>query len=133
MALVCCSVLLSALAFTTREDHMLGTHARDAQRAFTSAERAAWIAFAALVPADTAMLPAETRDVPLDPAPADEARASLTRLAGTVFHAVGEAAVRGHGGALLWKRVGILARLQRDSLGGVSFELLPDRAWAELP
>ena len=133
VALVCCSVLLSALAFTAREDHVLGIHARDAQQAFTSAERAAWTAFATLAPADTAMLPGETKGVTVDPDPVDQAGASVTRLNSAVYFAVGEAAVRSHRGAPLWKRVGILARVQRDSLGGVSFAPLPDRAWAELP
>jgi hypothetical protein len=133
MALVCLSVLLSAMAFAAREEQLIGIAARDAERAFTSAERAAWTAVAAFVPADTALEIGSTREIPVSAAPADTIAATVTRLAPALLLATGEAAVRTPGGAFMARRVGIFARFIPDTSGGGAFEPLPERAWAELP
>jgi photosystem II stability/assembly factor-like uncharacterized protein len=133
LAIVCIGVLLAGLAFASREDHALSTAARSSQRAFTAAERSLWLAVAAL---DSSLLQLPVggeRAVPVVSAAADTSAAAVRRIAPALFVASGEAAVRASGGGYLWRRTALFTRATVDSVGGVAFQPLPARSWAELP
>lgn len=132
LALVCASALLAALAFAAREEIVLAGLAHHAQVALTTAERAAWSAAASLDSADLRRQPGSTRAVSLTAAPADSISASVTRLEGDLFLAVGEA-LAGQGRRYGRRRVGLLVRVVVDSLGSASWAPLAGRNWVDMP
>ncbi|HEX6251799.1 MAG TPA: hypothetical protein VFZ56_10225 [Gemmatimonadaceae bacterium] len=133
LAIVCLGVLLAGMAFASREDHALSTAARSSQRAFTMAERAAWLAVAAQDSSLLQLALGDQRIVALVPVSADTAVAVVRRLAPALFVAAGEAGVRAAGGGNLRRSSAVFTRAVVDSLGAVTFQPLPARAWAELP
>lgn len=133
LAIVCLGVLLAGMAFASREDHALSTAARSSQRAFTMAERAAWLAVAAQDSSLLQLALGDQRIVALVPVSADTAVAVVRRLAPALFVAAGEAGVRAAGGGYLRRSSAVFTRAVVDSLGAVTFQPLPARAWAELP
>lgn len=133
LAIVCLGVLLTGMAFASREDHALSTAAHSSQRAFTMAERGAWLAVAAQDSSLLQLPVGDQRGVAVAPASADTAAAVVRRLAPALFVASGAAGVRAAGGGYLWRFSAVFTRAVVDSLGALSFEPLPARAWAELP
>ena len=133
LTIVCLGVLLAGMAFASREDHALSTATRSSQRAFTAAERSAWIAVAGM---DSLLLQLPVggeRPVAVAPGAADTAAAVVRRIAPMLFVAGGEAGVRAAGGGHLWRSAVLFTRAAVDSSGVVTFSPLPVRAWAELP
>lgn len=133
LTIVCLGVLLAGMAFASREDHALSTATRSSQRAFTAAERAAWIAVASM---DSSLLQLPVggeRLVAVVPGSADTGTAVVRRIAPALFVAGGEAGIRAAGGGYLWRSTVLFTRTAVDSPGVVTFSPLPARAWAELP
>ena len=133
LAIVCLGVLLAGMAFASREDYALSTAARSSQRAFTMAERAAWLAVASQDSSLLQLPVGDQRTVAIAAASVDTAAAVVRRVAPALFVAAGEAGVRGAGGGYLWRSSAVFTRAVVDSLGAVTFQPLPARAWAELP
>lgn len=133
LGIVCLGVLLAGLAFASREDYALSTAARSSQRAFTMAERSLWLAVAELDSSHLSWPVGEQRSVSVPSGSADSAGAAIRRIAPSLFVVSGEAGVSASGGTYLWRRAALFARASGDSLGVVTFHLLPGRSWAELP
>lgn len=132
LAIVCIAALLAGLAFIAREDHVVSTVGRDAQRAFTAAEGAAWAAAAAVDSAHLAASPGTGLVVPVPLFSADTVRAGIVRLGAGTLLVFAEAGVRNRDGHV-WRRVGLLADARLDSTGASAVRLLPLRSWVELP
>jgi len=133
LAIVCLGVLLAGMAFASREDYALSTAARSSQRAFTMAERAAWFAVAAQDSSLLQLPVGDQRSVAVASTSVDTAAAVVRRVAPSLYVAAGAAGVRAAGGGHLWRSSAVFTRAVVDSLGVVTFQPLPARAWAELP
>jgi hypothetical protein len=133
LALLCVAALLTAIAMTGREDHLLSSIATEAQGTFAAAEHGVWTGVAAIDSADAVRPLGDIRTVSIRHGSGASTAVTITRLSADLFFVIAEAFSAQTSGRRASRRIGVFVRARADSTGRVSAAPLAQRGWAELP